>query len=126
MLAARLGSDRGVLRLSGASAVALATVLVYAHGLPAPFVFDDLSAIVDNANLRQLLARVGDATSARAVLVALLEQPFLLDRIHLELGLLQLRLGQDASAHEHFARALSLTSDRAKLEARVAGLARAR
>jgi protein O-mannosyl-transferase len=41
-------------RLFGASAVALAVVLVYARELDAPFVFDDLSAIADNANLRQL------------------------------------------------------------------------
>jgi len=68
------------------------------------------------------LARAGDATGARTVLLGLLGQPFLHDRIHLEIGLMQLRLGHDASAREHFAQALEVTTDRAKLEARIAGL----
>jgi tetratricopeptide (TPR) repeat protein len=68
------------------------------------------------------LSRAGDATGARTVLVGLLGQPFLHDRIHLEIGLMQLRLGHDASAREHFAQALEFTTDRAKLEARIAGL----
>ncbi|HEY2732378.1 MAG TPA: hypothetical protein VGI70_00255, partial [Polyangiales bacterium] len=70
------------------------------------------------------LAEANDPSAARRVLLRLLKQPFLLDRVHLELGLIELRLGEDASARDHFAQALALTSDRAKLEARIAGLSR--
>jgi hypothetical protein len=54
----------------------------------------------------------------------LLEQPFLHDRIHLELGLIEMRLGNDEKAREHFAHALALTSDRTAIEARIAALGR--
>jgi tetratricopeptide (TPR) repeat protein len=84
---------------------------------------DPSSAIGGLARAAELV-QAGDVQGARAALVHLLEQPFLHDRIHLELGLIEMRLGNDEKAREHFAHALALTSDRTAIEARIAALGR--
>jgi tetratricopeptide (TPR) repeat protein len=84
---------------------------------------DPSSAIGGLARAAELV-QAGDVQGARAALVHLLEQPFLHDRIHLELGLIEMRLGNGEKAREHFAQALALTSDRTAIEARIAALGR--
>jgi tetratricopeptide (TPR) repeat protein len=85
---------------------------------------DDPSSAIGGLAHGAALVQAGDVRGARAALVHLLEQPFLHDRIHLELGLLEMRLGNSEKAREHFAKALELTSDPATIEARIAALRR--
>jgi Tfp pilus assembly protein PilF len=85
---------------------------------------DDPKSAIGGLAHGAALVQAGDIRGARAALVHLLEQPFLHDRIHLELGLLELRLGNHERAREHFTRALEVTSDPTTIEARIAALGR--
>jgi protein O-mannosyl-transferase len=86
-------------RLYGASAVALAVVLVYARELDAPFVFDDHSAIVDNANLRQLSTALSPPSDT-----SLSGRPF----VHASLALTYLLAGLAPAPHRAVNLALHL------------------
>jgi Tfp pilus assembly protein PilF len=65
-------------------------------------------------------AHSGEHARARSELMSMLEQPFLHDRIQLELGVLALQQGDEASAKAHFAEAMRLSPNDEHIKERIA------
>jgi tetratricopeptide (TPR) repeat protein len=84
----------------------------------------DPSSAITRLQLAAAAAQSGDPARARRELYSLLEQPFLHDRIQLELGLIELHLGEEASAKAHLAEALRRAPNNERMKERIAAAAR--